>query len=192
MRGPRCGPAGSWGKGESAWWAAAVSHSGWGAGSSLPLPQHLQGRGGAPCPAVDGLQRCVATQQTPPVSLCTSTLTAQGGHLQVFVVKGKKRVGREEGQGGAAPQAGPGSGGAPEASRSSRHRPASDDPAGNEQNNLGALTTPAEMDEPLEAWQEVDTSEPASQEGECGGQRHIPGQPISGRGTGWELPGEVT
>lgn len=148
--------------------------------------------GGAPCPAVDGLQRCVATQQTPPVSLCTSTLTAQGGHLQVFVVKGKKGVGREEGQGGAAPQAGPGSGGAPEASRSSRHRPASDDPAGNEQNNLGALTTPAEMDEPLDAWQQVDTSEPASQEGECGGQRHIPGQPISGRGTGWELPGEVT
>ena len=98
------------------------------------------------CPAC-GLQRCVVTQWTPPILLRTSTLTAQGSRSQVFVVKGKKGVGKEEGQGGA-----------PEASGSSRHRPGPNNSAGKEQNNLGALTAPAEMDEPLEAQQEADTS----------------------------------
>lgn len=187
MHGPQHGPASSWDKGESAWWAAALSHSGWGAGSLLPPPQHLQGRGAphAPCgvcPAC-GLQRYVVTLWTPPILLRTSMLTAQGGCSQVFVVKGKKGVGKEEGQGGA-----------PEASGSSRHRPAPNDSAGKEQNNLGALTAPAEVDEPLEARQEADTSGPVQPrgKGECGGQRRVPRLPVSGWGTGRELPGEVT
>ena len=70
------------------------------------------------CPAC-GLQRCVVTQWTPPILLRTSTLTAQGSRSQVFVVKGKKGVGKEEGQGGA-----------PEASGSSRHRPGPNNSAG--------------------------------------------------------------
>lgn len=134
------------------------------------------------CPAC-GLQRCVNTQWTPPILLHTSMLTAQGSHSQVFVAKGKKGVGREEGQGGA-----------PEARGSSRHRPAPNDSAGKEQNNLGTLTAPAGMDEPLEARQEVDTSGPAQPrgKGEYGGQRRVPGLPVSSGETGRELPGEVT
>lgn len=46
------------------------------------------------------------------------------------------------------------------------------DSAGKEQNNLGTLTAPAGIDEPLEARQEVDTSRPVQPrgKGEYGGR----------------------
>lgn len=141
MHGPGHGPASLWGQGESAWWAAAVSHLGW-VWAHLSHPHSTCEGGGSPlcpcgvCPAC-GVQRCVNTQWAPPILLRTSMLTAQGGHSQVFVAKGKKGVGREEGQRGAL-----------EARGSSRHRPAPNDSAGKEQNNLGTLTAPAGMTSP--------------------------------------------
>lgn len=131
---PACGA-----KGSLVWWAAAVSHLGW-VWAHPPTPQHLRGWGSlVPCgsgPAC-GVQCAWNTQWAPPILIRTSMLTAQGGHSQVFVEKGKKGVGREEGQGGA-----------PEARGSGRHRPAPNDSAGKEQNNLGTLTAPAGMTSP--------------------------------------------